>query len=160
VSVSLTVQGVTYNLPENNDETWGVDTTNWMIAMTEALATVTITGDLAPPSGSAFAVQNNTSSATNITDLVFDSSETRAATIEYSVYRVKGSTELAEVGTLRIVYKTNASTWFIDRTYTGDDAGCVFTITSGGQVQYTSSNIATAGAYSGIMKWRARSLPV
>lgn len=51
-------------------------------------------------------------------------------------------TELKEVGSFSGVYSDNNTDWtIIGETFSGDDAGVVFTMTSAGQLQYTSSNL-------------------
>lgn len=159
MSVSLTVNGVSYDYPVENDQQWGSEATDWAIAVTDALASVTVPGDLPPPAVNV-TIQNNQSVAQNVTDLVFDPGDVRAAEIEYWVYRLRDADERMESGTLRVRYKTNSGTWSLDQTYGGDETGTVFDITAGGQVTYTTDNMTgSGGAYVGQMSYRAYALP-
>lgn len=93
--------------------------------------------------------QNNQSSFTNLTGLVFD----------YSVWgfdcyvstRIMASTNLYVNFHIRGVNKNNS--WEIITTYVGDDTGIQFNITDFGQIEYTTPN------YNGftdlVFKWRA-----
>lgn len=51
MSIQLTVNGITYNYPELDDEGWGPDATNWALAITQGVLTkagglFTLTGEL------------------------------------------------------------------------------------------------------------------
>lgn len=156
MSVPLIIQGITFNYPVSNDNSWATDATGWAIAVTDGLGAAVQPGDLSP---TTLVVINNTGSLANVTDLIVNNAITRAALVDYYVYRVFGATEIAEVGTLRLVYKTNATTWEVDRTFTGDGQ-ISFSVTTGGQVQYTSVPISGSGSYTGTMRFRARALPI
>lgn len=156
MSVNLSIKGVTYRYPVSNDEQWGTDATDWAIAVTDALGTVSVDGDIAPPSSSQASILNNQASAANVTDLVFDSSSVRGAIVHYYIFRKHDTTEIMEVGTLTLRYVNSA--WTFSQEYQGDDTGVVLTITAGGQIQYVSDNRVGA-PYTGVMKYRAFALP-
>ena len=105
-----------------------------------------------------FAIVNNVSSPANVVGLYFDKNNIRSATIHYSIYRhhiaPPTETELAAVGTVRLIYKTVAQAWLLDDTYTGDSSGVTFSVLPSGQVQYTSSNISGT-LQSSTMHYRA-----
>jgi hypothetical protein len=105
----------------------------------------------------SFTVVNNQSSAASITGLLFSGLTTRAFSIDYSIYRQTdtASSALAQMGQLRGVYNTQSASWFMSDDFSGQNAGVTFTITSGGQVQYTSSNI-TGANYAGTLKFVIR----
>jgi hypothetical protein len=98
-------------------------------------------------------IDNNVTTPTNITDLLFDGASQRAVVIKYSVYRKSDITteEKSQVGQLRLTYKTQNSSWSISDDFSGDNAGVDFSITSTGQVQYVSSNF-TGDNYSGSLQ--------
>jgi len=84
-----------------------------------------------------FNASNNVSSFTDITGLSFSSvyafdlhlaAIATATTNKYQYFHIRG-------------IKKN-STWQIDDTYVGDDSGIAFSITSSGQIQYTSPNFS------------------
>lgn len=156
--VPLTVSGVTYQYPTNNDTQWGLNATRWAVGVTQALSTVVVDGDLSPTA--LVQITNNNVSATNVAGLVFDKAVTRAAEVIYYIYRTRGVTEVVESGTLMLSYKTDLDVWYMSRTsHTDDDIGVELTVNSNGQIQYVSSDIATAGVYAGIMRYRARVIP-
>jgi hypothetical protein len=91
-----------------------------------------------------FTITNNQSTPANVTGCLFDGSQVRGARISYCVYRNTtggGATELSERGDIFITYKTVAGTWEIAIAGAVGNAGVTFSITNGGQVQYTSTNI-------------------
>ena len=107
------------------------------------------------------AIANNQSSAANVTGLLFSSASVRSAIIEYQIRRVSTSTgavERVSSGRGTATYNTLATAW----TYTplgegGDASGVTLDITSGGQVQYTSDNMAgTYDAVNSLITFTAR----
>lgn len=97
-----------------------------------------------------FAIANNQVGAVNVTGLLFSSAVSRSAEIGYQVRRLTtggGAVEVVERGSLICTYNTLAAAWVLTYGASGGEAGGVaFTITSGGQVQYTSDNMS-AGSY-------------
>ncbi len=156
MSISVSIQGVTYQIAVPNEQSWGQPTTDLLIAMVDSINTATNVGDI--PDTTQVIILNNQTSPGNVTNLVFDSSDNKAAFVDYTIYRVKGSLELMEEGTIRVSYKPEAGVWTMDRTYGNDDSGVALDIDTSGQVTYTSSNITDPGTYSGIMRYRARAL--
>jgi hypothetical protein len=154
-TIPVTIKGIQYLIPSPSAEAWGEDTTNLLIAIVDSLNSAASAGDIAD--NTEVIILNNQTTPIAVTNLVFDSAVTKSASIDYYVYRVIDSTEYAEVGQLRVVYKDISNTWVLDRTHGGDDAGVLFDINSLGQVTYTSSNLG-AGVYSGVTKYRARSI--
>jgi len=90
----------------------------------------------------SFIAANNISSATNVTGLSFATANIRyfEAKIVITITRTDNST-LDEIITLR--GNNNDSGWQLFIENIGDTSGITFTITSGGQVQYTSTNVAS-----------------
>lgn len=91
-----------------------------------------------------FTLTNNQAVAADITPLYFDYRTTSYVVIDYVIQRTSSSAELIQSGILMAVYKPRANTWSIREYGTAgpDASGVTFTITSAGQVQYTSSNQA------------------
>lgn len=110
-------------------------------------------------SETSFTIANNQSSAANVTGLLLDSATVGSAFIDYDVYRKttsSGATELKEVGTYLATYKSVAATWTLTPVgMGGEDSGVVLSITSAGQVKYTSTNI-TGTADTSRMKYKVR----
>lgn len=82
----------------------------------------------------SFAAANNVGSASDITGLLFVCKSIDV----YLVAELDATSELYANFHIRGVKKS--SSWEIIKSYIGDDMGIEFYITSGGQLQYTSSN--------------------
>lgn len=153
--INLVVGGVTYVFPSVDDETWGDQVTNWAQAVTLQLLNTTATGDIGPTT--SVAIANNQGSAQNVTNLTINPALYRAGFVEYFVQRTTAGTEVSECGYLYLLYNDLAGSWTISQTGNGiGETGTSFSVTAGGQVQYTSSNIA--GQTSGKMRFRLRVL--
>jgi hypothetical protein len=155
MAISLTVGGVAYNYPTRNDELWSSPSSDWAQAVTNQLQVVSVTGDIAP--NTLVNLTNNQSSPANVTSLSFNPASIRAAFVEYYVQRTKSGEELSEAGHLYLIYNDLAADWDIIQVGANvETTGITFTVTAGGQVQYTSTNYAGQTACK--MKFRARIL--
>jgi hypothetical protein len=105
-------------------------------------------GDIAETS---FSFADNQSSAADVTGLAFANGTVRSFRAQVSINR---GADGYEVFTLHGIQK--AASWEMSAESTGDDTGVLFSITSAGQVQYTSTD-ATDG---GTMKFRAETTSV
>lgn len=106
-----------------------------------------------PPAGSkaTFVLANAISSPTDVTGMVFDKTMVTEVTIHCEVRRKDSLEERVAVGDLHAYYLASTDTWEILDTLGGNiDDGIDFSITSGGQVQYTSDTMAGTG-YSGLI---------
>lgn len=119
----------------------------WKADGTWAAVSTGSTGDIAQTS---FSAANNQSSAANVTGLAFANGSVRAAEVLYSV-TLSATSSKYEVGKLLLVQR--GSDWQLSKQFAGDDSGLVFTVTTAGQVQYTSPN--AAGFSSCTIKFRA-----
>lgn len=102
-----------------------------------------------------FTAANNQTTPANVTGLAFANANIRGFEALVAVTRIAGS-NVYEIFTIRGVQK--ASVWDIDVTSTGDESGIVFSITNAGQIQYTSSNLASH--VSSNIRFRAQALAV
>lgn len=157
MATPLTVNNVTYQYPQAGDDPgWGEAATGWAVGVTQVLGTLVATGDILT---STFAINNDVTSATSISGLIFDPSTIRSAEIEYSVYRRSDSTTSgnSENGKILLSYDNDATAgnkWLLSRDYNGE-SGVEFDIVEGtGQLQYTSSDIGSTN-YSGTIKFKA-----
>lgn len=143
MATNLTVNNTTFPYPDTGDEPgWGDGASGWAAEVTQVLEQVQGTNDIPE---STFNIANNTTSKADIVGFVFNPSAVRSAVVDYSVYRTTNTTELAEKGTLELIYKnggTVGAKWSIGRVIFGDDAGIEITMTDAGQAQYTSSNMS------------------
>lgn len=156
MATNLTVNNNVYAYPEPGDEPgWGADATGWAEEVTTVLTSLQGADDIPE---TTFNIANNQSSLATVTGLDFNPATVRSAVIDYSIYRTTNSTELAEKGTLELVYKNGGTVtekWSIGRVFFGDDAGVEFSMTDAGQMEYTSTNVSGTG-YVGEMKFEAR----
>jgi hypothetical protein len=111
------------------------------------LGTLTVAEDLLLTS---FSASNNQSSPANVTGFAFANADVRSFEAHVSVY-IDATTDLHEAFTLRGIQR--ASDWDMSITSNGDDSGVDFTITSAGQIQYTSGN--ETGFSSSTIQFRA-----
>jgi len=91
-------------------------------------------------------IANNQSSAANVTGLSFSSSTEVLVRAIGRLKRTTSTTNLVEAIELYCIY--DGTDWQLEYTGRYQDAECEFSITSGGQVQYTSSNL-TGTSYAG-----------
>ena len=103
----------------------------------------------------SFSGSNNVSAPANVTGLVFSNSEVRAATIVVGV-DLQATADKYEVFELSVVQK--GSDWDLAHKSLGDESGVEFSITSSGQIQYTSPD--SAGFVSLTMRFRASTTQV
>lgn len=98
----------------------------------------------------SFSAANNQGAAANVTGLAFANGVVRSFKAQVSV-SIDATADLFEVFELTGVQK--GSSWDMAVSSVGDNSGIVFSITTAGQVQYTSTNVA--GFVSDAMKFRA-----
>lgn len=155
----LTVGNQIFNYPDPGTEAgWGQDATGWATAVTAALGALISPGDILQ---TTLVVANDQSAAADVTGLFFNSTLVRAANISYAVYRVSTGVPLgvAESGMLMLDLNDTGTTgnkWNMTQLKNGD-AGVVFSVTDGGQIQMVSTNIGSAG-YSGVINFSAKVL--
>lgn len=93
---------------------------------------------------SSFTLVNNQSGAADVTPLTFDKNYVSHAVVEYLIQRTTTSGELVAGGRLTAIYAYDANAWTIANTIDVNvgTIGVTFSITSDGQVQYTTTNQA------------------
>ena len=111
-----------------------------------------VTGDIVP---TTFSIANNQASVANITGLTFANAVTRSFRVLLDI-QIVATSNLYEV--YEIIGVQKGSSWDISLVSTGDDSLLVFSITTAGQLQYTSPSYA--GFTSGTLKFRATTIPV
>lgn len=153
----LVVQGQVFDYPEPGSEAgWGQDATGWAEAVNQAIASLLGPGDILETTA---LILNNQSTLTDVVGLSFANNVVRAANVQYAIYRSTETPEaLAESGTLYITFNNLTNAFTISQVKNAEEeAGVVFSITSSGQVQYTSSSMSGTG-YSGIITFKAQTL--
>ena len=111
-----------------------------------------VTGDIGETS---FSIANNQAAAADVTGLAFANGSVRSFSAQAYVF-IDATSDLFEVFELRGVQKS--ASWDLSVNSTGDLSLVEFTITSSGQIQYTSATYA--GFVAGLMKFRALALTV
>lgn len=93
----------------------------------------------------SFTAADNQVAAANVTGLAFANGTVRSFRIHLSIVRASTYTNYELVGIQR------AADWIMDQSYVGDVTGLTFTITTAGQVQYTSTSTGSTA----LLKFRA-----
>lgn len=148
----LTVGTEEFEFPlEGENAGYGEQVTDWAEAVTDALTTVQQPNDILTQSA---AINNNQTSAANIPAFSFDTSEVVAINAEYIIKRTTVSpvNNLVESGVIKGNF--NGTSWSITIESVGDSE-VELSITSAGQVQYTSSNIS-GSSYEGQISFKAK----
>jgi hypothetical protein len=152
VSTEITINGVVIEFPEQGtDPDWGTEVNTFAVEVANVLNDIISPDDFLL---TAFTLTNNQSSAADINSLIFDSTSVRSAKITADVYITTSTQELHEKFEINVGFKNVAASWDISVQSEFDDSGITFSITSGGQVQYSSTLISGTG-YSGLLQFRA-----
>jgi hypothetical protein len=106
-----------------------------------------------------FTLANNTAVAADIEGLKFDYHFASCAFVEYLIQRVTSTTVKLQAGIKIIVFNPDTLGWTIAEYGTSgpDASGITFSITTDGQVQYTSTNLGGTEEISRII-WRQREI--
>jgi hypothetical protein len=102
----------------------------------------------------SFSLVNNQAVVANVTGLTLNSNKAKKAVIEYMIFR-DGTTDVYQNGELEVAY--TGSDWDMSHIFSGN-AGVSLSITSLGQVQYTSSDLT--GHVSSTIYFLVKSLGV
>lgn len=116
-----------------------------------------LNGELFAP----FTIANNQSSAANVTGLLFDKDDHIAFKFFFRCERENDTENFQTVGEIYGVWDVNDATWHLSVSAGVSDLdiiGLAFSVTSGGQVQYQSSNMNATG-YSGTIKGYITRIP-
>ncbi len=98
----------------------------------------------------SFSAANNQSAAANVTGFAFSNGVVRSFDALVSVY-INAASPLYEVFKIQGIQK--AASWDLSYSSSGDTSGVIFSITSAGQIQYQSTNVASFT--SSTVKFRA-----
>ena len=106
-----------------------------------------------------FTIANNIGSATDVTGLLFSSASCKSAKVHGALRRKTdtASSEVLGYFDLILMYSNQDSAWYlvsVREDNVSSSTGVTFTVTSAGQVQYVSTNIAGAN-YAGEFKFKA-----
>lgn len=152
--VSVTINGEVFSYPAPRDPPgWGNQATDSFVALTNVVNSVSGPNDILQTVSN---IANNQVSPMNIVGLSFNPAVVKGARVDYNVYRVTSTSEVVEQGSMYLSYKPNAATWDLV-TIGSQGSNIVFSITSLGQVQYTSNNMSGIN-YVGSITFRAIAL--
>lgn len=130
---------------------YGESLTDFFEAISKVLSTVQQPNDLVTQSATIF---NNQVTAVNINGFTFNTAQVLTINAEYIVKRTTVSPAVSLVESGSIKGNFDGANWSISREQVGD-SGVEFTITSAGQIQYTSSNL-TGTSYTGQISYKAK----
>ena len=158
--ITVTINSIPYSYPTSGDDPgWGSDASDAFVAVTEVLNNLLGPNDVLTTS---FSIANNQSSVADVTGLVFNGASARSIRITYDLYRISTTNTFgkAETGLIEILYDNNApAPWSIGQGNILGNAGVAFSITTSGQIQYTSTDIGST-SYSGTMTFRGISIQI
>lgn len=157
----LIIKGTIINFPESAaSPSWAPAVIETVEALTDAVNSISATYDVAPQAQNIDA--QNSATNVDLNNLSFPSSDVRAVTIFYSVYRKTEDSgppdgqEVAESGTLEMTYNNaNPITqkWEMSRVFQGD-GHITFSVSDQGQVSFTTSALSGVN-HVGIVTYRA-----
>lgn len=161
---NITIKGTTIELPSSGSSpNWAPAIVEAFEALADAVNSISATFDVAPQAQNIDA--NNSSTNVDLNNLNFPSSEVRAATIYYTVYRKTDNSgppdgqEVTEAGTLEINYNNAypiTQKWEMARVYEGE-AYISFSISDLGQISFSTTAL-TGTNHTGIVSYRAISI--
>lgn len=152
LSVNITGTTALSAAPDNADELLVHDTSaNSLVKVTVAeLLSSVVVGSPGDIEETSFSLANNQTTPANVTGLAFANGVVRSFEALVSV-QIDAASDLFEVFKLYGIRR--GADWQMSVESTGDDSLVAFTITSSGQVQYTSGNFS--GFVTGLVKFRA-----
>lgn len=142
---------IEYPAPEDRAG-WGEEATRFAELVTEALLTVQGPNDLLTQSAT---LANNQIASANIPGFVFNTGQVQAINAEFLVIRVfdVGATTVVESGQINGSYN---GTEFKITIESDGDTGVRFSITNGGQIQYTSDD--KPNHISSVIRFKAKTI--
>jgi hypothetical protein len=96
-------------------------------------------------------VANNQTSDDDLTGVIFDKTDVKAARMLFNIHRRTDTQNKDETGEIYVFHNTETDAWDVKFNSFGDDAEVTFAIDATGQLSYQSSNL-TGAAYSGEIK--------
>jgi len=160
----ITIKGTTIDLPTSGSSpNWAPAIIESIEALADAVNSVAATYDVPPQAQNIDA--NNSATNVDLNNLSFPSSDVRAATVYYTVYRKTDNSgppdgqELTEAGTLEINFNDSnpvTQKWEMVRLFQGEGQ-VSFSITDLGQIQFSTTAL-TGINHTGIISYRAISI--
>jgi len=157
MSKTVIINNISFEIPEVGEENYGEELTAYLVEIANVLNTTQGPLDVTTTD---FTFVNNQATPANVTGLSFATSNVAQATITYVITRDNG-TKITEAGEMYAFQ--GDSGWELSRgnaqsdsTLFDGDCGIEFSITSAGQVQYTSQDYS--GQISGVITFKASTM--
>ena len=159
----ITLNNTEFEIPNVNDENYGEQLSLYLEELSVVINSISAPLDV-PKTDFNFA--NNNPTPTDVTALVFPTSDVTSFEIDYVVSRVAGLESITERG--KLLGYQSSSGWELSRVDVTNDVtnavfsgsngniGITFSITGAGQVQYTSNNFP--GQTAGLISFKARTI--
>lgn len=153
---SLTIGSQTFDIPlQGEAPDYGENLTEFFTAIADSLSDIVGPSDILLTTAT---IANNQSSPANIPGFAYSTSTVKTIKAEYIIERSTSTPSVVKVENGFIEGNYDGTSWNISiRTIGNSDT--TLSITSGGQIQYISSNMTGAG-YSGIIRFRSQSITV
>ena len=103
-------------------------------------------------------INNNQSTYSNLTGLVFDKTVTRSVSIRFSVSRNTDTASKAGSGIIEIYYDTQSNNWYLSMEGSSN-SGIEFDVTSSGQIQYKSDALSGT-SYSSVFRFSYKTFAI
>jgi len=155
---TLQVGSQTFSYPENGENPstgYGEEATAWAEAISNTVNTLQGPNDITV---SSFSLTNNQTTPADITGLTFNVSTggILSVKVDYIIQRIYDSGASVVVESGLIIGNFDGSNFRMSEESTGDDAGITISVTSTGQFQYISSNLANST--SNVIKFKASTI--
>lgn len=158
MSIKINIQGNIIEIPESGQSP------NWAPGIIEAFQAIEaalqgVAGPFDVPPQLLTIDSYNPGINIDMPNFSFPTSDVRAVSIVYSVYRNTTSTTVVESGNIQIVYNPAGpvnNKWEIARDYVGD-AQISFSITDLGQMRFTTTALAGSN-HTGVLTYQAKAL--
>jgi hypothetical protein len=151
----IIIKGTPIDFPASSaSPNWAPAVIETVQALVDAVNTFAGSFDVAPQKITIDSFNPGTN--IDIANLIFPPNDVRAVSVFYSVFRTTDSVNVAEAGTLEMVYDSSRGAglkWEVGRMGEGD-AGITFSVSDLGQISFTSTTLAGAN-HTGIISYRA-----
>lgn len=154
--IRVSIGGTIYEVPQVGESpNWGKEATDTIVALADVLNTLFADGDILT---TRYNLNNNVSTFTPINGLLFNSVQTKSATVSYAVIRNTDDATVTEAGTLYLNYDDGLGDWDVTRTIQNGEAFMQFDTTNVGQVEYKAHDMAGLN-YTGLIIFSAKTIP-
>jgi len=102
----------------------------------------------------SFTLANNQAAASNVTGISFAGATYKSAQVKFWIRRTSTTTEKFSAGTIYFIFDSLNNVMDAYAYFSGENVGVEFSCTTGGQLQYTTTNFSGTGYVgTGKFKW-------